>query len=109
MAFMMPPRAAHHAVCTRHKLPSGLRLARMRRDRLDGRREARVRCPFHRLVANPKAGGMLAEKVVAAPVACRPDRPRCESATAVRAHVLQHRFDTCRAERALEAADARVG
>src|SRR5262249_12598985 len=57
-------------------------------------------------VPHARAGGILAEIIVAAPVAGRPDRPRCEATAAVGADVAQHLLDAGGAERALVAADA---
>ena len=51
----------------------------------------------------------LAEIIGTFPAHCRPDRPRGESSTAVRADVPQDGVDTLAAERALERADHRVG
>src|SRR3979411_370637 len=41
------------------------------------------------------------------PFGCRPDRPRDETAAAVRAHIVELILDTAHTERALIAADAR--
>ena len=45
------------------------------------------------------AGGILAEVVVAPPVAGRPDRPRCEAAAAVGADVAEHGVDAAELKR----------
>lgn len=50
-----------------------------------------------------------AEKVIAPPIARWSDRSGSESAATVRACVLQERIDTRGAERALIAANARLG
>src|SRR6185436_8381914 len=62
-----------------------------------------------RPMANRRARRMMGDVVVAAPVAPGPDRPRLEAAAAVRADAEQDVLDARGAERALEAADARVG
>jgi len=53
------------------------------------------------------ARGILAEEIVALPVARRPNRSRSEAAATVRTYVVQHLVDACRAKGAFIAADAR--
>jgi RNA polymerase sigma-70 factor, ECF subfamily len=78
------------------------------RDRSNGSGEGRVRGRIDRPVPDLPAGRIRPEAVVPPPVARRPDRPRRESAAAVRAHVVEDPVDAGCAERALIAADARV-
>src|SRR4051812_1100386 len=73
------------------------------------RREAGVGGRIHPPLLHPGPRRVLAEIVIAFPVARRPDRSRREAAGAVGAHVPQDGLDTRRAERALVAADARLG
>src|SRR5882757_4297311 len=49
----------------------------------------------------------LLDRQPGAPFLCRPDRPRDETATAVRAYVVTLVLDAVRAERAFVSADAR--
>ena len=50
---------------------------------------------------------IFTEEVVALPIPRRPDGPRNKAATAIRADVAQHLFDTGGAKGALVGADAR--
>ena len=67
-----------------------------------------MRSDVDRPVTNIGACRVLAEIVVALPVARGPDRPRNEAATAVGTDVLEHAIHARGAERALVRADARV-
>src|SRR5687768_6604790 len=73
------------------------------------RGELRVGLPIDRLVPDSRARGILAEIVVVLEVPRRPHRSRSKSTAAIRADVPEHVLDTRDAERALIAADARLG
>src|SRR5688572_32556505 len=68
-------------------------LTLVRADALDRRRERIVRRAVDGPVLDLRARGILAEKVVALPVVGGPDRPRHETAAAIRAHVAEHALD----------------
>ena len=62
---------------------------------------------IHGAVPDSHARGILAEVIVAFPVARRPDGSRGESTSAIGANVAQDRLDAGGAEGALVGADAR--
>src|SRR5579863_1092750 len=51
---------------------------------------------------------LLFQRYSRPPLPRGPDRPRCKSAAAVRAHIVKLALDAVRAERALVSADARL-
>jgi hypothetical protein len=94
----------------RSRRPSLLpgRSALLGRDPADLRRELFVRCRVDGAVADGRARRILAQLVVALPVARRPHRARHESAAAVAADVAQDAVDAAGTEGAFVGADPRV-
>jgi hypothetical protein len=78
----------------------------LRRYRLDARGEPRVIRRINGPVPDRIACGIRSQVVVSLPVSRRPDWPGNESATAVRAYIVQHRVHAVRTERAFVGADS---
>src|SRR5262245_34067980 len=67
-----------------------------------------MRPRIDRPMLDGRAGGLLAEVVVALPICRWTNRSRHETAPAIRANVVQNSFDTSRTESAFVRADARL-
>lgn len=83
-------------------------LSLFRRDVLDRRRKGSMFLRINGPISDRGSGRIAAEEIVPFPVSRRSYRPRAESASTVRANVLQHLIDTVRAECTFETTNARV-
>src|SRR5262245_12101846 len=82
-------------------------LSLLGRDPFEPGDELGVEHGIHRPVPNLRASWVFAQKIFPLPILRRPDRARNESATAIRANIMQDRFNAGGAERAFIAADSR--
>lgn len=83
-------------------------LSLFRRDVLDRRRKGSMFLWINGPISDRGSGRIAAEEIVPFPVSRRSYRPRAESASTVRANVLQHVIDAVRAECTFETTNARV-